>query len=293
MTAISVVLPVYNGAVSIAATIESIQAQSVTDFELIVVDDGSTDATPEILRSYSVEDRRIRIIQQDNCGITRALIRGCEEALSPLIARHDCGDRSRRERFGEETQLFERNAAAILVACGTRYSTNRGEWLYTVTAEGSEVRRSLRNDGISSIRGLPHHGSAMFRRDAYRRAGGYRAQFYFAQDLDLWIRMAALGEIEVIPEALYEASLDINAISSRNRDAQVESARIAIAIRDKAKPEAELLQVASHIRPTTGARGRLVDVKALYFIASCLRKNKNHTWTRYLWQALRRMMTLS
>jgi glycosyltransferase involved in cell wall biosynthesis len=87
---LSVVMSVLNGAGDLARTLDSIFAQTERDFELIVIDDGSTDDTPSILARQS--DPRIRVITQPNEGLTRALIRGCEAARAPLIARHDCGD---------------------------------------------------------------------------------------------------------------------------------------------------------------------------------------------------------
>lgn len=285
-------MPVYNGATTIAATVESILAQTFPDFELIVVDDGSTDTTPKILEAYAATDRRVRTIRQPNAGITRALIQGCAAANTSLIARHDCGDRSHPDRLRRQVNLFEQDPSVVLVSSATRYSTSRGEWLYTVAARGSEVRRSLLQDDIDRIRGLTHHGSAMFRRDSYLQVRGYRSQFYFAQDLDLWIRLAAVGEIEILAEELYDATVDVHAISSRNRNAQVESARLAIAIRNEGTRREVLLEAASRIRPASSQGRRLVEAKALYFIASCLRRNKNRVWRAYLWQAFRRMITL-
>lgn len=286
MVKVSVVMPVYNGAGQLGPTMESIVGQTLTDFELIVVDDGSTDATPEVLAEYVRQDSRIRVIRQQNSGITRALIRGCEEALAPLIARHDCGDRSKRERLENQSVLMN-DPAIVLSACATTFRAPSGEMLYASELEGETVRRSLRFDPIASIRGLPHHGSAMFRREGYRAAGGYRAEFYFAQDLDLWIRLAQTGSITITKERLYEAFIDTEAISSRNRAEQIASAAIAIAIRDGGS-ETVLLARAKQIRPRPSrSRDRRRKARALYFIASCLRRNGDPAWKRYLRDSLK------
>ncbi len=285
METISIVMPVYNGAAILARTIESILVQSFRDFELIVVDDGSTDATPSLLADYASRDPRIRIARQENAGITAALIRGCAEAKGALIARHDCGDRSHPHRMASEKALFD-DLGVVLAGCTTVFLAPAGEMMYTAAAEGDEVRRSLLHDPVETIRGLPHHGSAMFRRDAYEKAGGYRREFYFAQDLDLWIRLARNGNVAITRETLYEAGSGTGAISSRHRPEQVASARIAIALR-AGGPKELLLKQAAAIRPL-GKRGRGAEASALYFIASCLQRNGDPAWRRYLRQSLRR-----
>lgn len=286
MVTVSIVMPVYNGAGRLPSTMESILGQTMTDFELIVVDDGSTDATPVLLEQYSRRDARVRVIRQKNAGITRALIRGCDAAQAELIARHDCGDRSRPERLARERTLFD-DPEVVLAGCATAHFAPGGEALYTTTAQGADIRASLLREPVASIHGLPHHGSAMFRREAYEAAGGYRADFYFAQDLDLWIRLAQHGKVAITPETLYEAEIDIKAISSRNRPEQVASARVAISLRDGGDAARLLPRVAS-IRPTERpARSRRSEAMAYYFIASCLRRNGDPAWRGYLRQSLR------
>lgn len=280
---ISAVMGVFNGAAGLPVTLDSILAQTERDFELIVVDDGSSDETPEILRRYTADDDRIRIITQKNGGLTRALIAGCEAARGHFIARHDNGDRSQPDRFARQLASF--TADVVLVSCGARYIGPDSEFLYDATATG-DIRESLLHDPVERIRGLPHHGTAMFRRDAYLVAGGYREQFRFAQDLDLWMRMAGRGRIVVLPEILYEARFETNAISATRRNDQVALAKISIALRDGADPS--LLETARDIGRSTRTRRRSDDAAALYFVASCLRRNRNPSYKRYARAALRR-----
>src|SRR4051812_15394116 len=102
---ISVVMSVYNGAATLTATLESILSQSDSDFEVVVVDDGSTDATAEILRRTAAADQRLRVLRQENRGLTAALIVGCQTARAPIIARHDCGDRSLPGRLAMQREI--------------------------------------------------------------------------------------------------------------------------------------------------------------------------------------------
>jgi len=278
---VSIVMSVYNGAATLRETLDSIRAQRGVDFEVIVVDDGSTDGTAEILNA----EKDIRVIHQENQGLTRSLVTGCRAAKAPIIARHDCGDRSRPDRLRKQLELM--NDDVVLVSCSTQYVGPDREPLYVVSSDGEEVRRSLLRDGVDSIRGLTHHGTAMFRRDTYLDAGEYRPQFRFAQDLDLWLRMAQRGRIAFVPEVLYEASFEPNAISGVHRDQQIESARIAIALRDAAPDQREaLLQRASEIVPVRSATAK-TNADGFYFLATALKNAGDRRWRQYAWRAVR------
>jgi glycosyltransferase involved in cell wall biosynthesis len=285
---LSVAMSVHNGVPYVGAAVESIIAQSFRDFEFLILDDGSTDGSGDALRRIASGDLRVRVLQQSREGLTRALIRGCAEARAELIARHDCGDRSHRSRLEKQRALFD-DRDVVLASCFVRTFAPGGELLYTTEADGEAIRRSLLADDVDHIRALPHHGSAMFRRDAYEAAGGYRPQFYFAQDVDLWMRMARIGKIAVVSGVLYDATISTSAISSRNRAEQIASARLSIAIRDGGD-EAALLARAAEIRPQRGRGGAVSDARALYFIASCLRRNRDRAWRRYARAALLRMI---
>jgi glycosyltransferase involved in cell wall biosynthesis len=277
---LSVVMAVYNGEGTLAATLESIFAQTFRDFELLVVDDGSTDRTPGILSS--IRDPRLRVITQENTGLTRALIRGCAEARGEAIARHDCGDRSLPRRF--ERQLALIDAGAVLAACASRFVDPDGDTLYVATGNGEEIRRSLREHGASRVHGIVH-GTAMFRRDAYLAAGGYRPEFRLAQDLDLWIRLAALGPVAVTDEVLYESRFDEQSISAGGRDAQLRLTQLAVALRDGGDAATLLAEAAKVTAPPRTKRG---EAAALYFMGRCLLRQRNAKGRRYLREAVAR-----
>ena len=292
---LSVVMSVFNGAAQLPATLESHAAQTDTDYELIVVDDGSTDDTPRILAEAAMRDPRIRVLTQTNAGLTRALIRGCDDARAEIIARHDCGDRSHPERFVRQLAVLNGH---VLVASATRMRGPRGEELYVSRAEGDEVRRSLLHDDAAHIRGIPHHASAMFRSDDYRAAGGYRAEFRFAQDLDLWIRLAHRGSVVILDDVLYEATLEPRSISSLHRPEQERLTRIAVALRDvedrqsclsgqAGLPVPQLLAEAARVASVRKATAR-DEAAGLYFIAKCLRDRRDLAWRSYLVRALRK-----
>ena len=221
------------------------------------------------------------MISQANAGLTRSLIRGCEEVRAEVIARHDCGDRSHPERFARQLALL--GQGAVLVSCATRFSDRRrGFELYVARADGDEVRRSLLTDDASRIHALPHHGSAMFRRDAYETAGGYRAEFRVAQDLDLWIRIAPRGTIAMCHEVLYEAHSNPAASAAVIATAgPIHRDRRRIARRRRVPHHAAALIV-----PARASRAG--EAAALYFIGKCLLQQRNGKGRRYLREAIRR-----
>ena len=288
MVTVSVVMSVFNGASSLDATMRSILEQSLRDFELIVVDDGSTDATPAILARYAAADPRVRVIAQTNTGLTRALIRGCAEARGKYIARHDNGDRSHRERLAKEVALLE-NEGHVLVACASRYVTPDGHTLYVARADGEEARRSLLHDPVERLQGIPNHGAALFRRDVYEAVGGYRPQFPVAQDVDLWIRMARVGTIGIVDEVLYDSDFEPHGISGVGRARQFLAGAIAVAIRNGGDEAALLEKAATQL---ARKRGRKASRRRLaagdYFVARCLLAQGNPAWRTYAWKAVAR-----
>jgi glycosyltransferase involved in cell wall biosynthesis len=287
---VSVVMSVYNGAAQLPATLDSVLAQSEPDFELVIVDDGSRDEAPEILARYAARDPRIRIISQDNQGLTRALIRGCAEARGRFIARQDNGDLSLPNRLERSLAAFRERPERVLVGCETQFVGPEGEPLLATTLAPMDIQTKLRTARSGEFAGLTH-GSAMFPAEAYRRAGGYRPQFYFAQDVDLWIRLASLGEVWIIPEILCEMVIAENTVSGRYRKQQLELLDIALALRDSSpspEQQAALLDRASRLRPSgkkppSGAE----RARALYFIAACLRRRGDRRALVYARRALR------
>src|SRR5262245_17827114 len=104
---VSVVMSVYNGLPLVRAAVQSILDQTLEDFEFVIVNDGSTDGTLDYLRSVEAHDSRIRVLDQANTGLTRALIRGVAEARAPLIARMDADDISAPDRLHKQVQVMD------------------------------------------------------------------------------------------------------------------------------------------------------------------------------------------
>jgi len=291
MTALSVVMGVYNAAATLAATLDSILGQTERDFECIVVDDGSTDATPAILDKYAARDPRVRVIRQANAGLTRALIAGCAAARGVYIARHDAGDLSDPQRFALQKQALDADATVVFVSSATQYAGPELEPLWITRPTGAALQPAhvldLSIPGALTD-GPTHHGSVMFRRDAYERAGGYRAAFYYGQDFDLWLRLAELGKFQGIDEVLYTARITPDSISGGARSRQGELGRLsraALDARQRGESEAGILARAAAIarvsRRPMSARGN-----GLYFVGEALRRNGDRRASSYLRQSI-------
>lgn len=279
---VSVVMGVYNGAEYLEQTLVSILSQEGCDFEFIVVDDGSTDDTGRILDQWAVRDSRLRVIHQQNAGLTRALIRGCAEARGEFIARQDAGDMSLPGRLQEETVALRKDDALAFVSCSTRYVGPDGEFLYQHVGSGVanspiDIIDLGQRHGV--LDGPSHHGSVIFRRDNFFQAGGYRAQFYFGQDWDLWYRLAMTGRFLMLPSTLYEARIGFGDISTSSKGNQEKLAVLSLQslkLRVAGQSDAEVLDKASRIRPQhlpKATRGSIS--RSCYFFGECLRRNGN------------------
>lgn len=287
---ISVVTGVYNGERYLRESLESVLSQKGVEMELIVVDDGSTDSTPEILNSYAARDSRIRVIAQGNEGLTQALIRGCAEARGELIARHDADDLSLRNRLQAQAKSLLENSGLSMVSC----------WSYAIGPEGEDLWENKRSgdstaatrDLLERLIGPPGHGSVMFRRADYREVGGYRSQFLLAQDIDLWLRLAEVGDLGYVPEFLYAFRVSEGGASSDHRTRQHQLGALALschAARIAGESELPILErVQGLSREARHSKRSASTWKGSYFIASCLLRRKDPRAAGYFRSALRR-----
>jgi len=290
---VSVVMSVYNGGETLEATVQSVMAQEKVSFEFIIVDDGSTDTSFDLVQVLAEEDSRIRLFHQENAGLTKALIQGCLAARGEFIARQDVGDISLPGRLATQLMYLQQHPEVVLVSCGNRQVAPDGELLLENlcldTAQNATDK--IRNIDFSIVRGISHHGTAMFRRSAYEKAGGYRHQFYYAQDLDLWRRITDFGLLAFVPEILYEAIWNEGSISASCYNEQRHLKRIIIELsnlRSKGLEEAALLSQAELIRPssTDVSKKKGQAGNGYYFIGRLLQQRNDPRARKYLLRAL-------
>jgi len=192
--AVSVLLPVRDGAEHLGEAIESLEAQTLTDFEVLAVDDGSTDATPELLAEWAGRDARIRVITQRPRGIVAALEAARAMARAPYLARMDADDVCAPTRLAEQLALMEADSTVVACGCGVEYfpaeavrdGARRYEaWLNeAVTPE--EIERQL------FVECPLAHPTFFLRAAAVGAAGGYRDEGW-PEDYDLLLRLWAEG----------------------------------------------------------------------------------------------------
>lgn len=297
---ISIVMGVYNDARHLRAALDSVLSQQGVELELIAVDDGSTDESPAILAEAAARDPRVRVVVQENAGLTRALIRGCSLARAPYIARQDGDDLSLPSRLRLQKRMLDAHPDLVFVSSWAEVMGPRGEilLLHRRPGDADEATRLLNVGRV----GPPGHGSVMFRRDVYERVGGYRPLFYYAQDSDLWLRMGAVGRINYVQQPLYRYRIAAESISGRLHADKVPYARLIDelhAARQRGEDEAPILARAVLPRPGTTKRtptsadatnyfiGRSLfarrDPRARQYLRACLRGNPRNLRAWCLW----------
>lgn len=218
---------VYNGEAYLARAVESIRNQTFADWELIVVDDGSTDGTPDILQAAAHEDRRIRVFRcNENQGLTRSLIAGVAESRGRWIARQDADDFSRPDRLAAQVDWFCSHPNGAL--CGTFASVD-DQRLGRVSKLKLPVDNSVLHRSLP-FRNCFMHSSVMFSKRAYDRVGGYRPFFRYAQDYDLWCRLAGAGQLGNLPYEHVEQRLHDGAVSVLQAEQQLHFGAVASAL---------------------------------------------------------------
>jgi glycosyltransferase involved in cell wall biosynthesis len=187
-------MPIYNGEKYLVEAIESILSQTFTDFELIVVDDGSVDSTPGILADYSAKDDRVRVISQANGGIVTALNAGLSRCRGEYIARMDADDISKKDRFAFQAAYLDANPTCVLVGGLADSIRPDGSLGSELTSGGRHKITNL--DTFPPRIAVSLHPLIMVRLSALKAVGGYRNMFPHAEDYDLFIRLSAHGTID-------------------------------------------------------------------------------------------------
>ena len=208
---ISVVMSVYNGERYLRQSVDSILGQTFTDFEFIIIDDGSADNSWNILSGYN--DKRIRLLQNDtNLGLTRSLNKGLDLARGKYIARQDADDISLPPRFAMQVALLDRQPCTVVVGSSVEY----------IDQKGQALRKAIRSQSPHYNRwrllfgNCIAHSSAMFRRKTALSAGGYDESLRYSQDYDLWERLSTTGDIMQSSDILLRWRRLESGISSAN-----------------------------------------------------------------------------
>ena len=195
----TVAMAAYNSIPYLAEAIESILAQTFTEFEFLIVNDGSTDGSGALIDAYASKDSRIRALHQDNRGFVASLNRMIDEAQSDWIARMDSDDIALPSRFAVQWDWLQANPDHGVLGTGIQEIDADGRLLDTYRPTPLTHGEML---GKAPTGPLIHHFSAIMRRDVVLQVAGYHAAFKHCEDYDLWLRLLSVTKLANLPEKL-------------------------------------------------------------------------------------------
>ncbi len=212
---ISVLMTVYNAGRFLEPAIESIVRQSFRDWEFLIVDDASSDGSPDVAESWAARDHRIRVIRNStNKGQTPCLNQGLWECRGEWVARQDADDLSSPDRLAEQMEYLRQNPEIILL----------GTQGFLIDADNRKIGLLDAPCGEAEIGWCAPflnpflHTSVMFRRAVAEELGGYDEAFRIAQDYDLWARMMSVGPAENLSNRLVSYRHAETSLSKSGRD---------------------------------------------------------------------------
>ncbi len=234
---ITVLLAVYNGQQYLREALDSILAQTFTDFEFLIIDDGSTDLTLPILREYEKRDPRIRLVSRPNKGLTNTLNEGLSLARGEFLARMDADDFAMPARFEKQIAYLREHPDCVLL----------GSRVLLMDPDGLPIREMCLErtheqiDSAHLNRGWPIvHPATMMRMSALSQIGGYRDEFNTLEDLDLFLRLAEVGQLANLPELLLRYRQHFASVTHSKEEKQNQ---IRQAIYDQTRQEEDFHQI--------------------------------------------------
>lgn len=221
---ISVLMPVYNGERYLKQAIESILAQTFADFEFLIIDDGSSDRSIEILQTYATQDSRIRLTLRENRGIPRTRNQLLAQATGEFVAIMDADDIALPDRFQLQVEFLRQHPEVVCVGGALDWIDEKGRLLghCPMPQDDAELQK-LMLGGIS----LLHHPTTMARRAALVQVGGYNETMTASSDLDLWLRLGEIGQLANLPDTVLQYRLHAKSITHAKQTKQAADALAA------------------------------------------------------------------
>lgn len=195
---VSVILPVRDGLPYLPAAVNSILDQTYENFELLAIDDGSIDETRQWLAARSFQDDRLRVLDNQGTGLVDALNYGISQAQGAYIARMDADDIAMPRRFERQVKFLEANPLIAVLGTQVLPIDAKGDPAGRATAfptDPATIANALLEKGC-----VFRHPTIMARREALQSVGGYRADLAYAEDFDLWLRMAERFKLANLPD---------------------------------------------------------------------------------------------
>lgn len=220
--AISVLMPVYNAERYVAGAVESILKQTFTDFEFIIINDGSTDRSLEILQRYAQQDNRIRLISRENHGLVKTLNEGLALAKAPLIARMDADDVAYPNRFAVQKDFLDKNPDCVCVGGRVRVIDEKGRFLIVADTKFGHDQVEL-----SALQGITPicHPTALIKKASLEAVGNYHECDYPAEDLALFLNLSEQGKLDNVNEIILNYRIHNHSISTTKHEFQLKKMR--------------------------------------------------------------------
>lgn len=218
---VSIILPVYNAATYLRESIDSVLRQDYTEFELIIVNDGSSDDSQAIIDQYAARDKRIVSITQKNMGLVKTLNRAISLARGELIARIDGDDPWFDGKLSAQTAALRDDPSLVLIGGGFEIINEEGYYLETVLTptRDEDIRRAL------MLRNAFGHAGVVFRKKAAIEVGLYDSNYTVTEDYALWIKLASIGRVKNLPYPVYRYRINMSGLSQQNSDRQTHETR--------------------------------------------------------------------
>ncbi len=206
---ISVVMSVFNAELYLKLSMESILNQTFTEFEFVIINDGSTDDSLKIIESFN--DERIVLINQTNKGLAIALNNGIEKSRSGLIARMDADDIAMPNRLMHQYKFMDQNPEYVVTGCNATVIDMEGNYVCNSSLPINDSECKMRLPDSPFI-----HPAVMFKKEAFNKAGRYPVQMLTSQDYVLINRISKFGKFYNTKEALLKYRLVPNSNSLRD-----------------------------------------------------------------------------
>ncbi len=211
-------MPVYNGEKYIKYAVNSVLEQSYKEFELIIINDCSTDSTSEILAAYEKMDSRIKLYYNDkNLGVSKSLNLALKIAKGVFIARIDSDDIWFKDKLRKQIEYLANNPSTYMLGTGKKVIDESGNILNTKEKQFfgyAQIKRQIIKNNLFC------HSSVIFRRSILNDAGYYNENFLNSEDYEFWIRILAKRKGEILPESLVYYRLHKEMISIKKRKQQ-------------------------------------------------------------------------
>ena len=297
--AISVLLPIHNGLPYLREAVQSLLGQTFPNFELLAIDDGSTDGSTAYLEG--LEDPRLRLFRRAHSGLIPVLNFGLAQARADLIARMDADDIAHPERLQRQWEFMDQHPEVLLLGSRVQEIDGTGRPIGAVATLPEEheaiVVRFTQPRKMNPL----VHPTVLFRREAALRCGGYREDFPVAEDSDLWRRLARIGRLHILAEPLLLLRKHGGNVSQAKALQSLESMlRISVSHRIWDRTGVDVLTSRPNL--WTAAKQRISELMVELRLAEALegrrllkslRENDGRGWPQTLWRLLRQPALLT